>query len=299
MPASHGRRSRRAFTLIELLVVVSIIALLISILLPSLGKAKAQANAVRCQTNMRAMAQSMQSYLTEWDSTYPINGVIFPKGPGSAPTNSPYAEFLKNDSAYWKPEYGALWRGMGGTLGIADANRLKVFICPMDTLNRTQKSQLVMDDARNVNQLPAGGGRGYFSYAVNSVLNSMGRFRNNFGTGGTFGVGQPWADPLRVTSITGGMSNFFVFIEESEDSGFEDEVIEPSAWQPGNNKITNRHGGKGNVCFADSHVEAIPAREFNNISGIAAGDLSSGIAMPYTKNFFPDLGAFAPSPGAH
>ncbi|MCC7293406.1 MAG: prepilin-type N-terminal cleavage/methylation domain-containing protein [Phycisphaerales bacterium] len=58
-------RRRRGFTLIELLVVVAIIALLISILLPSLQAARNQAKSVRCSTNLHAMGIALVAYVME------------------------------------------------------------------------------------------------------------------------------------------------------------------------------------------------------------------------------------------
>jgi len=57
--------------LVELLVVVAIIALLVSILLPTLGKAKEQARIVICLTNLKGLSTAFAYYGTENDGWYP------------------------------------------------------------------------------------------------------------------------------------------------------------------------------------------------------------------------------------
>lgn len=66
------RRGRVGFTLIELLVVVAIIALLISILLPSLSAARAQAKAVKCGANQAGVGKAMAAHLAEAKSMFPL-----------------------------------------------------------------------------------------------------------------------------------------------------------------------------------------------------------------------------------
>lgn len=72
------KQSHRGFTLIELLVVVSIIALLISILLPSLGRAKELANRVHCSANLKGITSSFIVYGMENNDEFPLS-----KGPDS------------------------------------------------------------------------------------------------------------------------------------------------------------------------------------------------------------------------
>ena len=64
-------RRRLGFTLIELLVVIAIIALLLGILLPSLGRAREQARKIACLSNMRQMGVAVSAYLLDSDYRLP------------------------------------------------------------------------------------------------------------------------------------------------------------------------------------------------------------------------------------
>jgi prepilin-type N-terminal cleavage/methylation domain-containing protein len=71
-------RRRSAFTLVELLVVIGIIALLISMLLPALQKARQQANLIDCQSRLRQMGQALDIYVVDNKGSLPYGLVSHP-----------------------------------------------------------------------------------------------------------------------------------------------------------------------------------------------------------------------------
>ncbi len=67
---TFGNKNKSGFTLIELLVVITIIALLLAILLPSLTKVRELGRRVICKTNLRQIAIAWHAYLNDYDGKF-------------------------------------------------------------------------------------------------------------------------------------------------------------------------------------------------------------------------------------
>ncbi len=123
-----GPRTCGAFTLIELLVVIAIIAILPSMLLPALGKAKLKAQGVQCMSNHRQLALAWRQYTEDnHDVLLFASGDITGWEPGVWMSGT--LDFTPANNSNWDPSVDIFLSPMWPYCG----HSLPIFKCPADT----------------------------------------------------------------------------------------------------------------------------------------------------------------------
>jgi prepilin-type N-terminal cleavage/methylation domain-containing protein len=121
------RLTKRGFTLIELLVVIAIIAILASLLLPALAKAKHKAVETRCLNNFKQLTLATTMYTADFDDYMPY--------PNWGSSSASGAGWLYNPSArgQWHNRPPQDREAIKTGLLYSYASALETFSCPMDT----------------------------------------------------------------------------------------------------------------------------------------------------------------------
>ncbi len=246
----------QGFTLIELLVVISIIALLIAILLPSLAKAKELANRAVCSANVRGIIQSMVVYAQSNEDQFPTvvtpaSSASYVNGAGTPTTGVNASAPAVISAMYTTPVQQGNVMACMWLLVLNGQMTPKSFICPSDPLATTPSDEFNTTTEYYSNF-------GMVSGSATASTSGQGESYSIacpwFNNGTSAVVGSWWNDNAATSDLplvsdmaptsgsTGGAAARITTTPQANTYG-------PYIYNSGN------HGGDGqNVGFGDDHV---------------------------------------------
>jgi prepilin-type N-terminal cleavage/methylation domain-containing protein/prepilin-type processing-associated H-X9-DG protein len=236
-----SRSSERAFTLIELLVVIAIIAILASMLLPALAKAKEKAHRITCNSNMRQWGLAQTMYMDDNNQCFP--NARTPKGVPGTPASYSADNMLWTDLASFAaagsgdigwfnslPPYVAAKRLCDYANDPAQwVNNRTIFTCPTSSAKTDERDPLV-----NV----------MFHYAINPSGNRG--LAAGYGTNFSLSMVKSPSAFVSYTEVRTHSSEMpFYGSDPSKNLGSS---------HANTSKFSSRHKAGANLVFGDGHV---------------------------------------------
>jgi prepilin-type processing-associated H-X9-DG protein/prepilin-type N-terminal cleavage/methylation domain-containing protein len=246
-------RRRNAFTLVELLVVIGIIALLISILLPALNRAREQARQVSCASNERQVFMAVTNYANENRGILPI-----PSTKGQTTQTPLTVCWLMSAVGVADYTQGTFWP----YLAPSPYARKGVMNCPDDidavsTVLNNGTTNLV---TRN------------FSYTFNCYL-APPPSTPGFPVAGFTGV--------KVSQIRHPADRIFICEELSPNDAYS--ILGANQ----DDRPGNRHNGNANYGFGDGHVECLSPEDLGLSSTSTA--VTNAVLQQHYFDLFQEL----------